>query len=89
MKKWRLIDYFDVWGNEEDGWEVNDQTELFDDLVITDDATDEDIINYLISIGYLAKETQTDAVSIDWIDDDIAEIVQVYNDMPLGRLVEM
>ena len=31
---YRLIDYYDVWGNAEDGWDVNDVTEVADDINI-------------------------------------------------------
>ena len=52
--KYELINYFDVWGNAEDGWEVNNQCIEFRDLVITEDASDKDILNYLVDIGFLA-----------------------------------
>lgn len=52
-KTYSLINYFDVWGNEKDGWEINNQCIEFDDLIITDDATDKDIITYLKEIGFL------------------------------------
>lgn len=56
--KYCLINYFDVWGNETDGWEVNDQCYVGDDLMgdtfyITDDATNKEILNYLVEIGFL------------------------------------
>lgn len=53
MKTWSLINYFDVWGNAKDGYEVNNQCIEFADLVIADDATDKDILNYLKEIGFL------------------------------------
>lgn len=53
MKTWSLINYFDVLGNAKDGYEVNDQCIEFADLVIADDATDKDILNYLKKIGFL------------------------------------
>ena len=52
--KYELINYFDVWGNAEDGWEVNNQCVEFRDLIITEDASDKDILNYLVDIGFLA-----------------------------------
>lgn len=53
MDTWTLINYFDIWGNEVDGYEVNNQCVEADDVVISDDATDQDIINYLFNNGYL------------------------------------
>ena len=57
-QKWTLVDYFDVWGNPEDGFEVNNLSKEFDDLVIADDATNEDLVDYLISIGYLTPDAK-------------------------------
>ena len=52
-KTYSLINYFDVWGNEKDGWEINNQCIEFDDLIISDDATDKEIVTYLKEIGFL------------------------------------
>lgn len=75
MTTWTLIDYFDVWGNAEDGWEVNNQCEICNDLNITDDASEDDIIDYFIENGYLRPEAKG-KVAIDegWID--MFEIVE-------------
>lgn len=84
VNKYRLVNYFDVWGNEEDGYEVNDSCVEFDDLMITDDAEDKDIINYLIEIGFLieaAREKVDVNNSFDWI-----EIEQKDTGYPLCRL---
>lgn len=48
-----LYNYFDVWGNEIDGYEVNNWEILFDDWYITGDATKQDILDYLYDNGYL------------------------------------
>ena len=58
MKKYRLINYFDVWGNAEDGWTINDQCYVGDApggdvFCIADDATDKDIAKYLVDINFL------------------------------------
>lgn len=58
VNSYTLIDYYDVWGNAEDGYEVNDSMIAFTDLNISEDATDEDIIDYLISINYLAPQAK-------------------------------
>ena len=42
---YKLIDYFDVWGNETDGYEVNDKIDTNIMLEIPDDITDEELIN--------------------------------------------
>ena len=85
MKKYSLINYFDVWGNAKDGWEVNNQCVEFDDLVITDDATEKDILKYLVSIGFLATSDRR-KVKIDDLGDYM-EIYAVKGNMPLGLLM--
>ena len=80
-----LIDYFDVWGNEDDGWVVNNQAPVFRDLCITDDATDEEILNYLVIAGFLAREG-LEKLSIEDTGDGIMEIVETETGYPVGRL---
>lgn len=53
-----VTNYFDVWGNAKDGWEVNNQCIEFNDLVITDDATKKDICEYLVKRHLLATSDQ-------------------------------
>lgn len=66
MDTWTLINYFDVWGNAEDGYEVNNQCVEAEDIVIADDATDADIINYLQLAGYL----NTNETSLFEVEDN-------------------
>lgn len=82
--KWRLINYFDVWGNEKDGWEVNNTCVEFSDLVITDDATDKDILNYLKEIGFLSTSDRRRVRIADGGDRLEIEAVKGYR--PLGAL---
>ena len=70
-----LVNYFDVWGNAKDGWEVT----------ITDDATDKEILDYLVQIGFLATSDMR-KVKIDTTDGDMMEIYAVKGMQPLGRL---
>lgn len=86
LNKWRLIDYFDVWGNAEDGYVVNNQSIEFEDLIATDDATDQDIFNYLKDvIGYFGPEAKFEDMYFDdggdWIEVSAKE-----NGFPLCRL---
>jgi hypothetical protein len=69
--KYQLINYFDVWGNAKDGWEVNNQCVEFEDLYIMSNATDKDVLNYLKSIGFLTTSDMRKLVvkdSGDWIE---------------------
>ena len=52
--RYMLQNYFDVWGNADDGWEVNDQCTEFDDLYLSNDITNKEILEYLKGIGFLA-----------------------------------
>ena len=53
MKTWTLINYFDVWGNKKDGYEVNNQCIEANDICIADDPTPKEICEYLKSIHML------------------------------------
>ena len=85
VNHYKLIDYFDVWGNATDGWEVNDLTTVEDDIVITEDSTDEEIIDFLVRIDYLKPEAK-ELVYLESYDNEMIEIVQTKDDYPLGRL---
>lgn len=87
MAKYSLVNYFDVWGNPDVGWEVNNQCVEFEDLVITDDATDDDVLDYLVDIGFLTKEGRK-MVTIDNAYMDAFEVVKSDDWMPVCALVK-
>jgi len=71
MQTWTLINYFDVWGNAQDGYEVNNQCAEAEDIIITDGATNKDILNFLVSIHFLrTSDMRRIAVENmgDWIE---------------------
>ena len=74
MATYTLINYFDVWGNEEDGYEVNNQCIEVEDVVIADDATDQDIIDYLFNNEYL----RDDDVSLYEIEYGCGDFIEIY-----------
>jgi len=82
--KYTLINYFDVWGNKDDGWEVNDQCIEADDIVIADDATPKEICEYLKSIKMLATSDMRRLEVIDW--GDLIEINERKSGRPLFGL---
>ena len=82
VNHYKLIDYFDVWGNPIDGWVVNDLTE---DIVIAEDSMDEEIIDFLIRIEYLKPEAKEN-IHLESQDNEFIEIVQTKDDYPYGRL---
>ena len=66
VNTYTLINYFDVWGNKKDGYEVNNQCIEKDDIVITDDATPKEICEYLVQIGMLKTSDMRRLEVIDW-----------------------
>ena len=83
---WQLVNYFDVWGNNEDGFWVNNSCIEFSDLYISEDSTNQDIINYLIEIGFLNEGIKTEDLFIDNSGDYI-EFFVAENLYPICRLV--
>ena len=78
-----LINYFDVWGNEEDGWEVNDSCVEFD-VRITDNMTDQDIISFLYEKEFFNTK-DIDKFLIE-NDGDFIEIFEEETGKPLCSL---
>ena len=85
-KYYDLVDYFDVLGNEEDGWEVNNQTVEADDIFISDDTTDEELLDYLKGIRYFNQDVKLSDIYIDWGDGDFIEIFKADDMMPICSL---
>lgn len=86
--KYRLLDYWDVWGNAEDGWEVNDLCVAIEGIEIAENATDNDIIEYLIQNGFIWEGMKDDIV-IEWTQPEFIEIYidnDEYPMYPVGRL---
>jgi hypothetical protein len=74
MNKWKLIDYFDVWGNEVDGYEVNNLCEA-GSIELGDHFTDNDILSGLIEVGYFKESVTLDMLAIE----DCFPFVELYN----------
>ena len=85
MLKYKLINYFDVWGNEEDGYEVNNLCVEFDDLCITPEASNNDIIDYLYNVGFLNNNDYA-KFTVESFDDDFIEIFASDDMYPICRL---
>lgn len=85
-KTYSLINYFDVWGSEE-GWEVNDACTEFTDIQIADDATDQDIIDYLYSIEFF-NTNDIEKFIVEDLGNGWIEIYQKYDGKPLCSLRE-
>jgi hypothetical protein len=82
--KYKVIDYIDVWGNAKDGWQVNDERDTGIVLNITDETTDEDILNMMLIHNLIA---QTEDMRIEWSDERFGELFQDSTDLPLYLLI--
>lgn len=83
MSKYTLIDYYDVWGNSEEGFEVNNLMRFDNYIDIAENASDDDIIQGLINKGYLT-ENRDYTVYAD--DDTFMEIFLTENYYPVCAL---
>ena len=79
---YNLIDYFDIWKNEEGLYTVNDVMKYDNYISISENASDTEILQALINKNYLTGKV--DDYRIEAYDDSFIEI---YNgDMPLCAL---
>ena len=85
MSKYKLIDYFDVWGNADEGYEVNNLCTAIEEVEIPFDATDEDIVSILKKVKYLSEEVDPKMLDI-LSDGEMIEIFRESDMYPLGRL---
>ena len=72
-KLWTLINYFDVWGNEVDGWEVNDSRIERNDIAIDDSMTNKDILDKLVEVGFLTTSDMRRLAV-----EDMGELITVF-----------
>lgn len=84
VNSYTLINYFDVWGNEKDGWEVNNQCVEFEDLNLADDVTDKEICEYLKANGYLNTSDMRRLEVVDY--GEVMEICERKGHKPLYAL---
>ena len=83
--KLRLINYFDVWGNKKDGWEVNNLCTEWDD-VWTKDLDNRVLLKILKDTDFLQKHVRTNQLIFDWIGPDCCEILTRRDGYPLARI---
>ena len=83
--RFELVNYFDVWYNEDEGWQVNNQCIEFDDLYLADDLTAKEIAEALVSVGFLVTSDMR-KLYIDMASEDFIEIYQRKQMMPIASL---
>lgn len=84
-EKFRLVNYFDVWGNEEDGWEVNNL--CTEGTYESEGNTDEAYLHMLIHEANFLLDTVTlDDIEFSQDSFEMIEFSRKDNGKPLGRL---
>ncbi len=75
----------DVWGNEEDGWTVNNGFN-FGNIQLSDDGGNTEVIQALIDAELLMSDVQPDQISIDWNSPEHCDIDRTHDGCPLFSL---
>jgi hypothetical protein len=86
MRKIQIINYFDVWGNEEDGFQVNDLCKGPSDIVAKQPENAREVLQFLKRVGFLQKHVRLNMLDILWSDPDSIEIEQKKDGFPICRL---
>lgn len=81
----KLINYFDVWGNKKDGWEVNNLCVEWDD-VWSCELDNKTLLKILKNTDFLQKHVRTNQLIFDWIGHECCEISVRKSHYPLGRI---
>lgn len=88
LSSYKVVDYFDVWGNEEEGFEVNNLATI-GTIEISDYTNYHDILRKLVEINFLTSDIPVgdilDQLSI-YNEYEIIEFSELNSDKPLFRL---
>ena len=80
------LTFYDVWGNASEGFWVNDQYVVDNDIEITEDVDDDSILDLIVELGYLKTK---EGVWLDWWESGHAEIFTEVDgaEYPVGLLI--
>jgi len=81
--KLTFINYWDVWGNEHDGWEVNDVSRHL--LTGNPPENSEETLTLLIENDIVHSDTSLDDIEIE-LSEYSVEITERKNQRPFGRI---
>lgn len=84
MLTYKLINYFDVWGNKKDGYEVNNLCSE-GEIVIPENATNKDLVQAIKDFGFFKKTTRTNMLYIS-NDFEMIEFDERRTGKPICRL---
>lgn len=76
----------DVWGNEEEGFEVNDAHSTGEFIEIGDNDMSADVVEKLLRADWLSEKGASIA-TVEWHDDGFIEIARSDNGKPLFHLI--
>ena len=87
MATWTFVDYFDVWNEGEDGWQVNNLSREEDDIVFADEyPTDEELLDWLKNEkGFFKPSVTLDDLDIEDYGDGFIEIFDAVSGEPYCR----
>ena len=85
MYRLRLIDYFDIWGNEKDGYEINDIRIVWDNIW-TQNLDDKTLLRILKNTNFLQKHIRTNQLIFNWLGPGCCEISIRKTNYPLCRI---
>lgn len=77
---WKLVAY-DVWGNAENGWDVNDYRYTGDEIVLPGDVSGEEAIDALAEAGLIKGGLEVE----DWHEETIT-FSRRKDDKPVGEI---
>lgn len=86
MKKFQVIDYFDVWGNAEEGYEINDQINV-GVIEVPDDYGLSSILEAMREKEYFNSSATIDTVELDEYDFECYNLIGKSSGKPLYGLV--
>ncbi|QFP93421.1 UNVERIFIED_ORG: hypothetical protein Xoosp15_156 [Xanthomonas phage Xoo-sp15] len=79
-----LINYFDVWGNEEDGWEINNLCKE-GEIQLSNNAKHIDMLNAIIEFGFFSELASLETLEI-YDGGEMVEFYEKSNNKPICRL---
>lgn len=89
IKPVKLINYFDVWGNKKDGWEINNLCEEHAGELELHESEQYDykkILQLLKNVGFLTRTTRINQLHFEDLHDFGVEIYQKKDMMPICRI---
>jgi len=83
-RTYNFISTFDVWGNAKDGWVINNQCVEYENVFISYDSSDKEILSYLKSLGFLETDDMRRVCIDHYNSADTIEVCARKGMMPLG-----